>query len=109
MKLCSASKIMLIPVIKGNFIICGLTSLIDALAMKMPFVLSDSANLGFSEAEVKSLLGGLVYKAGDENDFLEKLNMSLQKHSLNLRGYDFALKNDYEHFRAEISRLIFGK
>lgn len=108
-KFCCLSKVMLIPLKKGITQICGLTSLIDALALKLPFVISDSANLGFSNAGIESLLGGIVYKSSDKEDFLEKLKKSIENYGQNLAGYAFALENDYEQFRNKISALLLTK
>lgn len=108
-RFCCLSKIMLIPIKSGILQICGLTSLIDALALEMPFIISDSANLGFSELEVKEMLGGTVYKAGDKQDFLEKLKDSIEHYKPNIAGLAFILANNYEHFRTRILQLITSK
>lgn len=71
----SGYDILAIPVIKQDIkqdIVCGLTSYMDALALRMPILASDNVSFAW---EVEKYGLGMLYKTGD----LESLKTALKK------------------------------
>jgi hypothetical protein len=71
LKLYSQSKYIVIPIVKfaqeDTPVLSGLTSYIDAISLGIPFLMSDNTLIGEDNL-------GFIYKAGDVNDFLSKLD-----------------------------------
>ena len=70
------SSISLIPIVSSRpkQTLCGLTSLLDALALGQPVIMSDNTNIS---VDIEKEEIGLLYKAGDESDFTCKVKNML--------------------------------
>lgn len=103
------SNISVIPVsdLKWPGFLCGLTSLLDSLAMGMPIIMSDNTYITLN-IEKKGM--GLYYKAGDEKDMKEKIKSLLSTPSRiiefgkNARIY--AESHDYNGFCTQLEKHI---
>ncbi len=89
----------------GSIPICGLTSILDALAMGHPMIVSDNTYTGIDYSRF-----GYVYKAGDRDDFKKKLNLMMEDRKRmkmfgdNCRRY--AQEYDYKRYCKELEEII---
>ena len=92
---------------KRSVVICGLTSVWDALALGKPVIISDNSNLGI-DFEQEGI--GLEYKAGDRESFkravlrFQKDRDFLQQYGRNARLY--AEKHSYRHYCDQLAAEI---
>lgn len=86
-------------------ILCGLTSLLDAVACGQPVIISDNTNISIN---VQSEGFGLCYKAGDRDDLKTKLVELLKKDFVQLgnNAEKYAKNNSYVHFCEKLYSLI---
>ena len=101
------AKVVVIPV-KANFdSLIGLTSLVDALAMGLPTIMSDNTMIGV-DLEQEQI--GLLYKAGNSNDLRKQLQKLLNNthflKEMSNKARIFAEKNDYKSFKNCIIKII---
>lgn len=77
LKYMKQSSISLIPIVssRSKRTLCGLTSLLDALALGQPIIMSDNTNIS---VDIEKEEIGLLYKAGDEFDFMCKVKKMLE-------------------------------
>lgn len=109
LKLCSKSLICVIPIVKEKPIgmLSGLTSVLDALALGMPLLISDNTNIGL---DVESLQLGKIYKTGDKEDFKQKVSellsdpIALKQYSQNARR--FAICHSYINYCRQLAKVI---
>lgn len=104
-------NINLIPVDtnRGKHTLCGLTSLLDAIAIGQPVIMSDNTNISI---DIEKLKIGFTYKAGDLDDFKAKLNIFKQNPSLIKEYGDNARKyaeiHSYKHYCKQLYHIING-
>lgn len=109
LKLCSESLVCVIPIIKEqpDGILTGLTSVLDALALGMPLLISDNCNLGIN---IETLQLGKIYKAGNKEDFKRKAielisnAEKIKQYSQNAREY--AIQYSYLNFCKSLTKII---
>lgn len=103
------SSISIIPIAKerSKNSLYGLTSFLDALALGHPIIMSDNTNIS---VDIEKLKIGLIYKAGDESDFINKI-MYMIEHpdymkecSINARNY--AENHSYNEYCQTLEKLI---
>lgn len=103
------SKFMIIPInatLKNE--LCGLTSLVDAIQLGIPVLMSDNTNIGI-DIEERQL--GWIYKAGDAEDMAKKIEiMSLlsetdyQRMQNEIKKY--ANSHDYDKFAERLCQVM---
>lgn len=97
----SKCNISLIPISvnKPQYILAGLTSLIDACMLSQPIIMSDNTNISI---DIEALGMGYVYKAGDREDFKAKLKMLTSDRNKFLQMQQkcrkWAIENDYSRY-----------
>lgn len=87
--------------------LCGLNSFIEALALGQPIIMSDNTNI---EVDIEKLKIGLLYKAGDLADLIDKINFFknnphlINEYSKNARKY--AESHSYIHYCQDLYNSI---
>lgn len=97
----SYATVSAIPVKKGKNPVglTGLTSFLDACIMGQPIIMSDNTNIS---VDIEALEMGVTYRAGDRDDFKQKLQWLLSdserfaRMQHNCRKY--GLRHDYETY-----------
>lgn len=86
----------------------GLTSFVDAVVLNKPVLVSDNTNMGI---DIEGLGIGVVYRAGDNNDMLHKMeylmSLSVDEYKVlcnNMKNYSQTC--NYEKFCEELLRQI---
>lgn len=103
------SVISLIPIMSSRpkLTLCGLTSLLDALALGQPVIMSDNTNISI-DIEKEEI--GLLYKAGDESDFMRKVKyMEEHPEFMEMCGHNariYAKKHSYLDYCKSLEHLI---
>lgn len=75
----SKHSVLVIPAPKGLKVLCGLTSYCDAMAMRMPLIISDSTHIGI---DIEKEGFGFVYEAGNLDDLVAKMRLFIEDPSL---------------------------
>ena len=95
----SLVNVVSITPIKNKYTLCGLTSVIDGLALGMPTIISDNSNISI-DFEKHNL--GVVYKEGDRRDLSLKLkSLLMDEKRIKIMGENarkYAEKHDYKKF-----------
>ena len=90
-----------------NTSLCGLTSVIDGLALGMPLLMSDNTNISF---DIEQEGFGLYYKADDLSDLKEKMQyMISHPHELEVMGKKakmFAEQHDYLEYCRKLFDIV---
>ena len=101
------AEVVVIPVKTPDARLIGLTSLVDALAMGMPAIMSDNTMTGI---DIEQEQIGLLYKAGNSNDLRKQmqkmLNSPLWIKEMSQNARAFAEKNDYKMFKNSVVQII---
>ena len=109
LKKMSQSAINIVPCKNrgGNTGLCGLTSVIDGLALGMPLLMSDNTNISF-DIEQEGL--GLYYKADDFEDLKKKMSYMIshpkELETMGNNARAFALKHNYLDYCAKLMNII---
>lgn len=111
-KLYAKSKFIVIPIEKRlnkrKYSLAGLTSFVDAVVMEKPVLISDNTNMGI---DVEKLGLGFTYKAGNEEDMINKMNalIELPRSEYNLmckNMKDYSLTHNYSEFCRKLLGII---
>lgn len=93
-----------------NTSLCGLTSVIDGLALGMPLLISDNTNISF---DVEKEGFGLYYKADDLEDLKKKMSyMISHPEELEIMGYkarSYAENHCYQHYCNTLLDILMAK
>ena len=109
LKKMSQSAINIVPCKNrgGNTGLCGLTSVIDGLALGMPLLMSDNTNISF-DIEHEGM--GLYYKADDFEDLKEKMKYMISHpevlENMGNKARAFALKHSYLDYCLKLMDII---
>ena len=91
----------------GRKNLCGLTSVIDGLALGMPLIISDNCNLSF---DVEKEGFGFVYKCGSFQSLKEKIELMTSNQELmsemGNRARVFAEKNNYKIYCERLWKIM---
>lgn len=90
-----------------NTSLCGLTSVIDGLALGMPLLMSDNTNISF---DIEQEGFGLYYKADDLSDLKEKMQYMIshpqELETMGKKAREFAEHHDYVEYCRRLSDII---
>lgn len=104
----SKSAINVVPCKNGKNSLCGLTSVIDGLALGMPTIVSDNCNLSYN---IDKEGMGMVYKTGDLEDLKDKITQLISDPKLmkQMGGVSrkFAEVHDYNKYCKTLYKNIF--
>lgn len=84
--------------------LCGLNSFIEALALGQAIIMSDNTNI---DLDIESLKIGFVYKAGDLDDLISKINIFLNTPSLVLEYGKNARKYAEAHSYKDYCKALY--
>lgn len=92
----------------NNTSLCGLTSVIDGLALGMPLLMSDNTNISF---DIEKEGFGVYYKADDLDDLKSKMQYVVSNperlKSMGLKARQFAMRHDYKDYCKRLSNIVF--
>lgn len=87
--------------------LCGLTSVIDGLALGIPLLMSDNTNISF---DIEKEGFGLYYKADNLEDLKEKMNYMISNpkvlENMGNKARAFALKHNYSDYCSKLMDII---
>lgn len=105
----AVSKFMIIPIVSTlQNELCGLTSLVDAIQLGMPVLISNNTNIGI---DIEKMHFGWVYRAGDFEDMARKIEKMSQLSEIDYqymqkRMIEYADSNDYDKFAKKICQVM---
>ena len=89
--------------------LCGLTSILDGIALGMPLIYSDNCNLPFNPEKEGF---GLSFKAGSLESLTSAIKILVDSPSLMIemgeKARRFAEKNNYKQYCTQLSKAIFN-
>ena len=96
-----------VPCINNEDYLCGLTSVLDGLALGMPLLMSDNTNISFN---IEKEGFGLYYKAGDLTDLKDKISFMIshpqELECMGKRAREFAEIHSYRRYCNELYKII---
>lgn len=91
----------------NNTSLCGLTSVIDGLALGMPLLMSDNTNISF---DIEKEGFGLYYKADNIEDLKNKMSYMMSNpqmlKNMGQKARSFAVRHDYKEYCLKLMNII---